>query len=42
MLLIFRFRFAIAENAYRDMVEENKDHCILISGKKIVFYQYFS
>ncbi|CAH1403950.1 unnamed protein product [Nezara viridula] len=25
--------YAIAENAYRDMVEENKDHCILISGE---------
>lgn len=25
--------FAIAESAYRDMIEENKDHCILISGE---------
>lgn len=29
----FIFRFAISENAYRSLTEENRGQCILISGK---------
>lgn len=31
--MIFNFRFAISENAYRSLIEENIGQCILISGE---------
>lgn len=38
ILWFYLFRFAISENAYRSLTEENRGQCILISGKYYLNY----
>lgn len=32
-ILLYEYRFAIADHSYRNMLRENRDECILISGE---------
>jgi len=41
LLKIYFPSFALTDTAYQSLAKENRDQCILISGKKSHFYSFY-